>query len=1133
MLDMALKNGGGHDFRAARQVRPPKYTAGSLRNSRNQLSFQHHVAVAWQNSSHRRRQPGDCCRGPTPSDVDSDVALLTQALRDAADASFDTPRNEPRKPWISARTFELISMTNQMRSLRRNSLQSQRTHVLGLGFRLWLAVLPQTATIGVSHIVICSTHAACCLYERTCRRSDRRIAMLEYNLKMACKVKAKYVALDKVASIEAAADEAQMAANANDSKMLFSIVRRLSGTPARALSTLKDESGNVISSNDELVARWRSHFCKVFKASIAEKLPTAVQLHSREEVPGGHSIVLAADPKQNNEYLYLDWSTYDLACAMKRQGFSPTLNDVEGAISALKGDSGVGVDRISAWIIKAGGRPVAAIILEIIEDILTTEYIPVVWRGGRLVVLFKGKGSATDPDNYRGILVSDHLGKILTSLIQRHLGDVYMRMVGQAQFGAVAGRGTALASFSLRSFADVATMKGWSLFILCVDLSKAFDYAIREVVMGWMPTFKDADMDAKSAHLEKLGVLKEHSAELAKWIDETGGLLRLCATDPVVVALIASLHDGSWFQLPNDPQYIISVAGGRQGCKLGALVFNAIYSIALARIRAELAEFDNITLAVRSTTQSPFWVAGGAECTFAKSDLADESFEKVVEITYVDDEALHVAATSPKILMTAIPTVMRHLCQTFGYFGFRINWKPGKTECFLSLRGKHAQVQKDKLLKENGATSIHLPVECGHPSLRVVRKYVHLGSGIDENCSAWPDVQIRTSSAMAAYAPISKKVFGNPRLSRGLRMRLWMSLVISRLLYNVHVWSVLSQSMYTRLNSVYMRALRRIAGRSCYDATSAHRGGTDAAVRLELGASSLQCLLMQRRLTFLASILKNGSHGLHALLATTGRDSQPLPWVRLIRSDLQRISKLCAAKLSDLGHPLIDPDKWASFIVKFPGEWKQLVKSCSITTMEMDRPLKKDKLAAEAPLASRYRCNVFEATFPTQKGLDAHARAKHLARSDMSRFIGKSLTCPVCYGTFSSRPRLLAHVSEKRNRGLRRFSCHQVYCSGLVQPVCHLEFTEALESDKHIRTAAKRSGHTTPLSETLAKRPKTGTSIVDQQTAYLKRAAEGSEVAALPLNAVALNMLPPKKRVRSKTSQDDVVLQHIQLRAAA
>ena len=233
--------------------------------------------------------------------------------------------------------------------------------------------------------------------------------------------------------------------------------------------------------------------------------------------------------------------------------------------------------------------------------------------------------------------------------------------------------------------------------------------------------------------------------------------------------------------------------------------------------------------------------------------------------------------------------------------------------------------------------------------------------------------------------------------------------------------------------------------------------------------------------------------------------------VRLIRSDLQRISKLCAAKLSDLGHPLIDPDKWASFIVKFPGEWKQLVKSCSITTMEMDRPLKKDKLAAEAPLASRYRCNVCEATFPTQKGLDAHARAKHLARSDMSRFIGKSLTCPVCYGTFSSRPRLLAHVSEKRNRGLRRFSCHQVCCSGLVQPVCHLEFTEALESDKHIRTAAKRSGHTTPLSETLAKRPKTGTSIVDQQTAYLKRAAEGSEVAALPSNAVALNMLPRRR----------------------
>ena len=252
-------------------------------------------------------------------------------------------------------------------------------------------------------------------------------------------------------------------------------------------------------------------------------------------------------------------------------------------IRSLKGDSGVGTDMLSAWLLKAGGRTVAVIVLELVNDIIKAKHVPMAWRGGRLVVLFKGKGSPADPDSYRGILVSDHLGKVLTALLQRHLIPMYAQLVGKSQFGAVAGRGTALASLSLRSFADTCTLLGWSMFVLFIDLSKAFDYAIREVVMGWMPSMVDQPMQAKRDHLEKLGVSHVHSLELAEWINDTGGLLRGAGTDPVVTDLVASLHVGSWFQLPNDDNLIVSIAGGRQGCKLGALIFNAIYSVALAR----------------------------------------------------------------------------------------------------------------------------------------------------------------------------------------------------------------------------------------------------------------------------------------------------------------------------------------------------------------------------------------------------------------------------------------------------------------------------------------------------------------------------------------------------------------------
>jgi exonuclease III len=1118
---MASKVGRSSEFARSRQQQPRKYSAESLRDPDNRWCFQHAVASAWLHSQVRHRQrcnaEGDriAVLKPSANDVDSDVKLLVGAMREAADSCFDAQSTAPHKQWLSQRTWEVVSFANSMRTMRRRMLCSQRTHLLGLTFRLWLSVL--SAFNGASHVVLCGVMSSCSLYDSVCAKTDWKIALLERNIRTACRLRAQYVVCDKVASIENAADDAQSAANANDSKKLFSIVRRLAGVPQRALNTLKDAAGKVVSSSSDLAALWRTHFSNVFKANVIDELPLTATNSSDDPTTGD-------DP----DAYYIDWSTFETARQMRDSGFAPTVDDVEAVICTLKGDSGVGTDQLSAWLLKAGGRPVAVMVWEVVSDILDTKHVPMVWRGGRLVVLFKGKGTPTDPDNYRGILVSDHLGKILTALLQRHLNQLYARLVGPSQFGAVSGRGTALASLSLRAFADLCMARGWSLFVLFVDLSKAFDYAIREVVMGWMGPMRLRSRQDKRKHLHGLGVLPEHSDDLVQWIDETGGLLLAAGADHTVVSLVASLHDGSWFQLPNDDKFIVSASGGRQGCKLGALVFNAIYSVALARVRAELVQHD-VILYVKNCSTRPFWAADGIQTSFSKDCLVDNNFSQTLEITYVDDEAIHIAASSPKVLMAAIPIVMRHLCQVFAYFGFKINWKPGKTECFLTLRGKHANAQKSKLTKVDGQISIPLPPECGHPALRVVRKYIHLGSGLDNHCNPSPDVQIRTSSAMAAFAPISKKVFGNPRVARMVRMRLLMSLVVSRLLYNVHVWSCVTQAAYNRLNSVYMRGLRRIADKTKFDAVSAHANGSDSYVRTLLGAPSLQCILLQRRLLLFATVLRNGSRSLSTLLSARGRDGSPMPWVRLVRNDLQHLARCCADKMSELGDPLENFEAWASVAVHFPREWKSLVKRCHLTSMELDANSQKKfdpgHWGSQPPLS--HSCLVCEAAFSTAKALESHRRAKHKSRAAFSTLLGSSKVCPCCHTEFSSRPRLLAHVSERRNRGGRRYSCNTLFATGLVHPPSHDELQSALEADKETRSLARKSGHTVPLSECLAKRPRVGTTVLEQQRARKRMLEAGHSVTSLPANALHLCDLRPRKRFRSKSSQEEVVLQHI------
>ena len=216
--------------------------------------------------------------------------------------------------------------------------------------------------------------------------------------------------------------------------------------------------------------------------------------------------------------------------------------------------------------------------------------------------------------------------------------------------------------------------------------------------------------------------------------------------------------------------------------------------------------------------------------------------------------------------MTAIPLLMSSLCRTFLYFGFKINWKPGKTESFVVLRGKYAVAEAQKLHEQG--MMISLPSECEAPALRVVLDYKHLGSYISRGSTATPDVQNRVSSSMSAFCPLSKKVFGNARIDRAVRNRLFASLDLSRLLYNVHDWSAIPRVAYSKFNAVYMRGLRRIAGAQRYQ-QSGH--GSDQTIRVVLRAPSPQCLIHRRRLLLLSSVVQHAPTFVTSLLAA--RDS--------------------------------------------------------------------------------------------------------------------------------------------------------------------------------------------------------------------------------------------------------------------
>ena len=94
---------------------------------------------------------------------------------------------------------------------------------------------------------------------------------------------------------------------------------------------------------------------------------------------------------------------------------------------------------------------------------------------------------------------------------------------------------------------------------------------------------------------------------------------------------------------------------------------------------------------------------------------------------------------------------------------------------------------------------------------------------------------------------------------------------------------------------------------------------------------------------------------------------------------------------------------------------------------------------------------------------DQHRRVKHQARCEFNKFVDSN-RCPVCSKVFADRLRVIAHLSETRQRSktLKR-SCRESVVEGLVPELAPARVLELELEAKAQRGVARRAGHTRPV----------------------------------------------------------------------
>ncbi|MEW8544065.1 MAG: reverse transcriptase family protein [Candidatus Thiodiazotropha sp.] len=162
-----------------------------------------------------------------------------------------------------------------------------------------------------------------------------------------------------------------------------------------------------------------------------------------------------------------------------------TKDEIKICISRLKSGKAVGLDRISAEMVKASIGQLLPVYEQLFNTIFRKGVYPNNWKESFIVPIFKS-GSRKDPSNYRGIAINSILGKVFSMILTNRLESFAKdnQLIGDTQIGFKKGCRTADHMFILTTLIDKYVKKLKSpLYVCFVDFKKAYDSIWRQALL--------------------------------------------------------------------------------------------------------------------------------------------------------------------------------------------------------------------------------------------------------------------------------------------------------------------------------------------------------------------------------------------------------------------------------------------------------------------------------------------------------------------------------------------------------------------------------------------------------------------------------------------------------------------------
>jgi hypothetical protein len=442
-------------------------------------------------------------------------------------------------------------------------------------------------------------------------------------------------------------------------------------------------------------------------------------------------------------------------------GGPPTATEVRAAIKGMSSGKAAGSDGLTAEVFKAAGEQLVSRLAQDFARIWPSEGLPnggqsqarcevfQSWQDAEVVCLWKGKGSRTDPGNYRGIFLLDVAGKILASIIASRLESLAEAWLSDSQCGFRKRRGTNHQIHSLRRLQTEVRRASLPTAAVFVDFEKAFDSPPRQALF-----------------------------ECLRWI----------GCPPELLEVIRAIHYNPKAFVKGSESWFKVARGIRQGCVLGPIMFNILldFCLRLADIRRHGIEL----------------VCEDKRELTCPEDIRGLEF-RISDVDYADD--LGLVGTD----LQEMSASLGRLQAVTGRIGLNISVKKTEWMWLFPPPGDTCHAQPGVGQGTGGEVCCSRVTLDGRPVVHV-RQFTYLGCLFTDTGGISDELRIRLSKARMKLNSLS--FIWRSAAQLRYRKRVFMSEVVPVLLYGCETWT-LTERNYQELESFMNFARLRLGNR--------------------------------------------------------------------------------------------------------------------------------------------------------------------------------------------------------------------------------------------------------------------------------------------------------------------------------